>query len=420
MTADNAEKGVLCSILLDPQFAMPKAVASLRDGAFADSGRALIWKVCRALWNRNQPIDLVTVTEMLAEHKALERAGGAESIASLLQWVPTAQNIDNYLQTMQERHLLRTVAESAGRFASACKSCSGLADARDLASDLIAEISRVQTTAAKSRHIREILGTCLEKFESLAKAGTDAGAKMMGVQSGISWLDERTMGLHPGRVMGIAGPTKGGKTSLAMQMLDHIAGEERRRCGFVTLEMSDSQLVERMICGAADLDLQRIFQDGFGKKDLENVSLAVRRLMKSEIFFRDESAMTSGEFLAAARSMRYEDNIDVLFVDYLQLMHADGENKNRTREQQVSQCSKAIVQAAKELQIPVIVLMQLNSDGRTRESTAIEQDLDQLLLIQHDDETKTTTFNLKLNRQGPTGTMEFEFRRAVYRFTPKY
>ncbi|GAB4273608.1 MAG: replicative DNA helicase [Deferrisomatales bacterium] len=415
-----AESGVLGAILLNND-ALPYVTEVLDRDDFYRSGHRILYDAILDLAERGAPIDLLTVTEALRQKNLLEKAGGAAYVAALTASVPSVANAQHYAQIVRERAVLRKLIWVSTEIAS-----EGY-DAHTEVEEYLdkAEKAIFEVTARKVRpsfvRVKDILRDAFTKIEELYERKD----LVTGVPTGYHDLDQLTAGLQPSDLIIIAGRPGMGKTSFVLNIAQYGAIEAGVPVGFFSLEMSKEQLVMRMLCAEAKVDSHRLRRGMLRDSDWPKLTRAAGALAEAPIYIDDTAGISTLELRAKSRRLKSEAGLGLIIVDYLQLMRARGSYD--VREQEISEISRSLKGLAKELDVPVIALSQLNrgvesrSDKRPmisdlRESGAIEQDADVIMFIYRDEvyhkdteEKGIAEIIVGKQRNGPTDTVKLAF-----------
>lgn len=415
-----AEKCVLGSIFLD-NAAILKVVELLTPEDFYRQAHAAIFRTMLDLFNRNEPIDLVTVHAALKERELLEQVGGAAYLAELAHFVPTAANVTYYANIVREKSILRRLIRVSTEIASRCY------EAVEPVDDLLEEAERAifEVRAQGSRRsffpIKEVIKDAVLQIEHLHQKRQE----VTGVPTGFYEFDRLTAGLQNSDLIIVAGRPSMGKTSFALNVAQHAAVEEGIPVAIFSLEMSREQLAMRMLCAEARVDAQAVRTGKLSDADWQRLTYAANRLSKAPIFIDDTPAISVLELRAKARRLMAEHGLGLIIIDYLQLMR--GRERRERREQEISEISSSLKAMAKELNVPVMALSQLNRrveerpDKRPqlsdlRESGAIEQDADVIIFIYRDEvyrkdspEKGIAELIIGKQRNGPTGVVKLAF-----------
>ncbi len=430
----DAEMGVLCSILLSPRESLTLCIEKIDETHFHQQAHGIIYALLVDFWKESKPIDLVTVTQGLADRNLLDTVGGPAALAHLIQFVPTATNIEYYLDIIREKFLLRSMISVCTSSAARCYEEQG--DVKTLVDTIesqIFQISESRVTAIVPE-IKEQVLLAIDAIEGMHK---NKGA-LTGLSSGFAMLDQMTDGFHESEMIVIAARPSMGKTALAMNIAEHVSIDLKKSVGIFSLEMSSQQLVQRMLCSRAKVDLKKV-RDGFmGNSDMKNLSRAADALSKSKIYIDDTAGLSILELRAKARRLKDKHDLSIIIIDYLQLLRSSTKRAQENRQIEIAEISNGIKALAKELSIPVIVLAQLNresekrSDGKPRisdlrESGSIEQDADLVGLLyrsayfEKDEAARSekegeAELIIAKQRNGPTGEIPLTFLKEYTRF----
>ena len=425
----DAEHAVLGGILLEPE-AATKAIEIVSFDDFYKPAHGQIFKAMVGLFMKREPIDVITLSKELNRTDDLEKIGGAPTLTDLVDSVPTAANIEYYANIVLEKSLLRKLISASREITEECYQAGEAADViLDEAEQKIFKVSESRSSQGFS-HIKVILK---ERFEEIQRVH-ESRESVTGLSSGFIDLDKYTAGFHPGDLVIVAGRPSMGKTSLALNMAQHIGLAEHKPVALFSLEMSKELLVQRMLCSEAQVDAQKVRRGFTSAKDIERLTNAAGLLSEAPIFIDDTPAISTLDMRARARRLKAEYDISIVMVDYLQLARASERSENR--QQEISSISRAMKALAKELSIPVIALSQLSravesrgGDKRPmlsdlRESGAIEQDADLVLFLYRpefydpDDPEKAGKAECIIGKQrnGPTGRIDLIFEKQYTRF----
>jgi replicative DNA helicase len=417
-----AEQCVLGSILLQPG-TLVKTLESLSPDDFYRDAHKAIYSAMLALFEKNEPQDLITVSNMLKDRNKLEEVGGPSYLATLTDIVPAAANIVYYAHIVREKSVLRRLIQTTTEIASRCyEEQDDIDNLLEEVEQTVFEISR--SKSGKSFHA--LNAVVKEAFKNVEKL-FERKELITGVPTGYDDFDKMTAGLQPSDLIILAARPSMGKTALAMNIAQRAALQHKTTVGVFSLEMSKEQLGMRMLCSESKVDSHRL-RTGFLKdQDWPKLTKAASALMEAPIFIDDTAALSVLEMRAKARRLKSEHNLGLVVVDYLQLMR--GRSSTERREQEISEISRSLKAMAKELQIPVIALSQLNRSLESRpnkrpqlsdlrESGAIEQDADLICFIYRDEVYNKAEDNPNLGiaeiiigkqRNGPTGTVRLAF-----------
>ena len=417
-----AEVSVLGGILLENE-AFNRVLEVLGEEDFYRESHRKIFSALIQLYEHNEPADLITLSEVLKKRNALEDVGGVEYLNSLVNSVPTAANISYYAKIIKEKSILRKVINRATEIISLGYEGSGdVDDFLDQAERSIFEISEDRVRPS-FYPIKDIIKASFRTIEKLY----EKRQLITGVPTGFAKLDELTSGLQPADLIIVAGRPSMGKTALALNITQHAAIEGGIPSAIFSLEMAKEQLALRMLCSEAKVDAHRLRGGFLSDSDWPRLTRAAGSLSEAPIFIDDTPSLSALEMRAKSRRLKAEHHLGLVVVDYLQLMR--GRADSERREQEISEISRSLKALAKELNIPVIALSQLNrrvedrGDRRPqladlRESGAIEQDADVIIFLYRDEVYNKSEDNphkgkaeiiIGKQRNGPTDKFELAF-----------
>ncbi|MDB2351315.1 replicative DNA helicase [Candidatus Marinimicrobia bacterium] len=427
--SDEAEQALLGSMLSDKE-AVNKAFEKKLDAVhFYKKNHSLIFAAMTILDKKNEPIDTVSVVDVLTKNNDLETVGGAFYISGLVDLVPTTAHVARYIKIVMEKAILRNLI-----YLSNDISKEAFDDSKDV-DDILESVQKSIFNITQDRLQKgfEKIDPVLHKtFEDIDRIASHKGS-VIGVPTGFSDLDAKTTGFQAGDLVIIAGRPGMGKTSFALNMMRNAAIDANKKIGFFSLEMANNQLAMRLLCAEARVDSNLVRSGTLPKSQYRNLSLAVGPLSKAEIHLDDTPALSILELRAKARRIKNDIDIDMIIVDYLQLMQ--GPKGVESRQQEIATISRSMKALAKELDIPIVALSQLSRavEQRTgskrpqlsdlRESGAIEQDADVVLFLfrpwvysrDDEDEGKAEIIIAK-QRNGPTGIIEATYINRYTRF----
>lgn len=422
-----AEQAILGGMLIDNE-AICRAVELVGPDDFYREAHRKIYSSILGFFERNEPADLVTVADALKMSGELENVGGASYLAALVDGVPTSANIASYARIVREKSVLRQLINGATDIVSRGYEEQGNVDEfLDGAEKIIFEIAQRRVKGGFAS-VRDIVRDSFKAIETLY----EKKALVTGVPTGYRDLDRITSGLQGSDLIIIAGRPSMGKTALALNIVEHAAVESQVPCAVFSLEMSKEQLVQRMLCSRAEVDASKLRGGFLSESDWPKLTRAAGVLSEAPIFIDDSPALTVLEIRAKARRLQRERGLSLVVVDYLQLMRGVGRAESRERE--ISEISRSLKALAKELNVPVLALSQLNRgvESRTdkrpqladlRESGAIEQDADVITFIYRDEMYNPSSPDagkaeviVGKQRNGPTGRVMLSFRKNITRF----
>ncbi|MBU0577935.1 replicative DNA helicase [Patescibacteria group bacterium] len=430
-----AEQSVLGSILIDKD-AIIKIVDLINPDDFYYDTHKMIYEAMIDLYNRHDPIDLLTLANLLEERKQIDTIGGPAYLAELTSTVPTASHVFKYAQIVKNKATLRKMIK-AGSVITGC----GYSEEDNIESLLETaekEVFGISQTFLKDRfiHIRDILNKRFEEFSALHTA--DEKDKVKGIPTGYKSLDNLLSGLQPADLVIIAARPSMGKTALALSIVQKVAIEasKKRTVGIFSLEMSREQLVDRMFCSILGVDSWKLQHGHLDEKDFQNMGSVMDILDKAPVYIDDSVGTSIAELRAKARRLQMEHGLDLIIVDYLQLMSTGQTAYIGNRVQEISEISRALKSLGRELHIPVIAISQLSRAvelrnpkipqlSDLRESGSIEQDADVVMMLYRkdyyeenltDEEKGITEVFVRKHRNGPVGTAELRFDKTQMKF----
>lgn len=432
-----AEQSVLGAMLIEKE-AIPKVMEILRDTDFYREAHRVIFNAMLELYNKNEAVDMITVTEILKRDNKLEDVGGIAYVTSLANAVPTAANVTYHASIIEEKSILRQLVSVSTQIASmGYEANDDVKNIIDSAESKILEISNRKKTAYFTP-INEIV---LDSFKSIeALMGNKNG--LTGLPTGFEDLDNLTSGLHGSDFIILAARPSMGKTAFALNVVQNVAIRAAKKVGgapktvaFFSLEMSKEQLVQRMLCAEANIDSQRLRIGELRDEDWAMLINTADTLSSANIYIDDTAGITAMDMRSRARRLKAEHGLDLIVVDYLQLMQGSGKkNNNGDRQQEVSEISRSLKALARELDVPVIALSQLSRSVEARqvkrpmlsdlrESGSLEQDADIVAFLYREDYYNPETENKNIteliiakHRNGPVDTVNLFFHKQYTKF----
>jgi replicative DNA helicase len=385
--SEDAEQAVLAAMLID-QDAVMRAIEVVDDSMFYAERHRRLFRAMMSITERGSVVDPLTLADELSRKGELEGAGGKDYIGFLVDAVPTAANVEYHAKIVKEKALLRRLIEVSTEIVGEAFGGGQTADELlDLAEQKIFQVAQQRTREGFSR-IKELLWPAMERIESIAHGGQ----AITGVASGFSDLDEMTSGFQPSDLIIVAARPSMGKTAFTLNIAQHAAIEKNRKIAIFSLEMSKESLVQRLLTAEARVDAQKVRKGMLRDDDFPRLAKAAGLLTHAPIWIDDTAGITLLEMRSKARRLKADQGLDMIMVDYLQLMQ--GPANSESRQQEVSQISRGLKALAKELSVPVIALSQLSrapeqraGDSKRpqlsdlRESGAIEQDADLIMFI---------------------------------------
>lgn len=417
----DAERSVLAAVLIDSD-AIVKVSEILSPESFYAPEHKIIFESMRELYEKREPIDVVTLTAQLKKNKALSKAGGSSNLAELSNVLSTAANVTNYANLVREKFVKRSLITLAGEVSDlAFDEGKDVQDILDLAEQQVLSVSRIQSERSFIP-LKDTLVESFDRIDELQKSGGD----LRGVATGFQDVDRMLAGLQKSNLIILAARPGMGKTAFALNIAHNAAVVGKKKVGFFSLEMSKEELVDRLLVSQADIDAWKLKTGRLDQQDFLKLSDAMGVLAEAEMFIDDTPGMSIYEMRTKARKLATEHNIDLLLVDYLQLAHG---RTHDNRVQEVAEISQGLKNIARELRVPVLALSQLSraieSRGEKspqlsdlRESGSIEQDADVVMFLYHKDEDIREQVSLKIakHRNGALGEIELFFRGDRVRF----
>ena len=438
-----AEQVVLGSALLEPEGTVPLLVEKLRPEHFYRRTHRVIFRTIRELFERGEPADIVAVANRLDEKEEMETAGGRLYLNELLDRVTTTASVEYYSEIVRKKATLRALIEAGGRISEL-----GYDEARDpgevldQAETIVFDISRKEGAGTSYFLLNQFLYEHIDRLEELHRDPNRHA--ITGLASGFSRWDEMTSGLQRSDLIVLAGRPGTGKSSFALAMARHVAIREKGTVGIFSLEMAKEQVLERLLCGEAQVSLHRLRGGFVPPAKWRDIANAASKFQKATIIVDDAPGASILEIKTKARRMAAQHGLDLLIVDYLQLV--EGGIRTDIREQEVAYISRSLKKLARELNIPVIAVSQLNravehrGDEKKyprladlRESGAIEQDADVVAFIYREDyyrppeeeaaeagqgAVSETEIIIAKQRNGPLGKFPLAFHKAYASFYP--
>jgi replicative DNA helicase len=430
--AVDVEMAVLGAMLLD-KGAIAKAIEILDDSSFYKPAHQRIFAGMVALFEKSEPVDLITLVEELRRRAELDKIGGEYYLTELTTRVTTAANVEYHAHIVLEKALMRQLISSSSEVVG--RAYSETEDALDLLDEAEQKIFQISEQRMKKSFIS--MNTAVHQTMEMLESIHGKHSGVTGVPSGYTELDNYTGGFQNSDLIIVAGRPSQGKTALVLSVARNASILHEVPVAFFSLEMSNQQLVLRLICAEARVDAQSVRTGRLPEDEWRKLSTSIGKLYKAKIFIDDTPALTALEIRAKARRLKVEHNVGLIIVDYLQLMQ--GPKNAQSREQEISSISRSLKALAKELNTPVIALSQLNravemrGDKRPvladlRESGAIEQDADVVLFVHRpemfginvDENNEPTEGMAEIiigkQRNGPTGSARLAFIKQYARF----
>lgn len=421
-----AEQAVLGSILIDPEAILEISDLLAASDFYRDAHKE-IYRAMLALLEREEPADTMTLSAYLETHHQLEQVGGDHYITSLVYNVPTSANAEHYAHIVKKKAIFRTLTQAAGKIASLAYEEDETA--LETAEQLILDISENASSGTDFVPLADIMADLSNEFDKMERY---RGA-ITGIPTGFPGLDRLAHGLQKADLIILGALPRIGKTSIALNMALHAAFEHGHAGAFFSLEMSKKQLGLRMLAQEARIDMQKIRRRALTEEEEDLVADALVRLMDGKIYINDTAGLTIDAIRSKARRLKAKQGIEWVIVDYLQLVqkHIDGK-RMRERVQEVAEVARGLKNMAKELDVPVLALAQLNRESEKRldqvpmlsdlaESSELEKAADIVLFLHRariDEKRLSDEANLivEKHRNGPMGVVKLRFEGSQTRF----
>jgi replicative DNA helicase len=424
----DVERTVLGSMLIDGN-ASVTAMEKLTEDCFYSTANKRLFICLRDMFEKSIPADVLTLAEELRKKSWLESVGAEPYLAELVDNVATSANIEHHVKILLEKNTLRSLISTAAEITTTCFSSEG--EAQEILDNAEAKIFSISESRIKNtfESLGQLLPRTFQDIETYSKGG------IQGIPTGFKDLDELTSGFQRSDLIIIAGRPSMGKTAFALSIALHASALTKFPTAIFSLEMSKSQLAQRMLCAEARINMHQLRSGKLPHKELPKLSLAAGPLSEAPLFIDDTPGITVLELRAKARRLKAQHNLSFIIIDYLQLMSSSGPSESR--QQEISQISRSLKGIAKELDLPVVALSQLSraveqrgGDHRPqlsdlRESGAIEQDADVVMFVYRDevynkdlpeDEKGKAEIIIGKQRNGPIGKIDVTFVRDYARF----
>jgi replicative DNA helicase len=432
------EQGVLGCVMLSPNDCLGECVGKFKSGSevFYDLRHQTIYDALVEMWDVRTPIDVITLQQRLKDKQLLDQVGGIAYLAALPDTVPSAANLSYYLDIVHEKFVLRKMIATCTEVVGRVYDYEGDVDA--LLDEVEKDILRINESRveASTNNMKDLVKKAISQVEDFHQRQ----GMLTGVGTGFADLDKMTTGLHGGEMIVIAARPSMGKTSLAMNIAEYVVLEQKLPVGVFSLEMTADSLVLRMLCSRARVNLRNVREGFLAERDFPKLTGAAGKLAAAPLYIDDTAGLSILQLRAKARRMVQQYGVKLFVVDYLQLLHSTS-RRAENRQQEIADISNGIKALAKELNVPVIVLAQLNRElekrgpgtrpqlSDLRESGSIEQDADLVGLLYKDtkenaedaepdfeNEALPVKLYIAKQRNGPTGDVNLTFLKSFTRF----
>ena len=404
-----AEKAFL-SCILQYSHILNEAADYASPKLFFHPAHKRVFEAALELWKEGKDCDLVTITEYMETKGTLELSGGAPFITEIYTSFSVPSNWREYMDILRHKHTSRLAISAAEKIIASAQNPAEAGELSEVVQKALVAVAADAESKGRIESLKEVGFNRINTYEEIYKNR----GKLIGVPTGFKPLDELTGGFREGQLIVIGAATKGGKTSMAVNMATRIANAGYP-VGFISLEMSSGELFDRFVASYGGVDISVLSKEP-SKKDVDGIARAANQASLLPIFIRDEGDVNPLQLRAALRRMCAVHQTRVVVVDYIQLLSPT--DRKDSRERKVAEASRTLKQLAKELGITIIALTQLNAEGASRESRAIEHDCDLFLVIERDDEGNWY-LNIRLARACGRASIPLEFRESFMRFDEK-
>lgn len=433
-----AEKAVLSSMLQAPSECIGQAMeGKLFPELFYNEGRQILYRTIVELYDEGKPADPIAMTDLLRDRRQLDLIGGPSELAEILTFVASAADFGYYSGKLKDKYILRQVISASN--ANISKAYDDVPSVTDLLDGFERDVLAIREGMESEGGIQGIQHYLMEAIQQIQDMFDNPG-KVSGIQTGFRDFDKKTQGLQGGQMIVIAARPSMGKTSLAMNIVENVSLKSKIPVAVFSLEMTSQQLVQRMLCSQASIPMHKMLGGLLSeKRDFSKLQRAAGQLAEAKVFIDDTPSLSIMALRAKARRLKKQHDIGLIAIDYLQLLRSESKRAQDNRQQEVSEISSGVKALAKELNVPIIVLAQLNRSPETRsgsnrpmlsdlrESGSIEQDADLVGLLMRDayyaqsEQEKEelagkATLIIAKQRNGATGDVHLTFREELMRF----
>lgn len=424
-----AEQAVLGSMLMRKSAVAEAAEILAGDDFYRDSHR-IIYETMQQLNNDGIPVDIVTLSEQLSKENLLEKAGGPGAVASLANAVPSAANVEYYAKIVKEKADLRNLINAANDItAMAFDGEEDVATILDKSEKRIMDVSSRHTSGDFSP-IKSVVIDTIDKINTVY----ESRGGLTGLSTGYTDLDALTSGLQASDLILVAARPSMGKTAFTLNIAANVAIRGKKTVAFFSLEMSRNQLVQRMLCAEGSLDSQKVRTGDLPNDQWQRLMGMAEIIGRAPVYIDDTAGIQVNELRSKARRLKSQHGLDLIVIDYLQLMQGSGKNSGDNRQAEIAEISRSLKSLARELNVPIIALSQLSRSVESRqvkrpmlsdlrESGSLEQDADVVMFLYREDYYEPETANKNIteviiakHRNGPIGTVQLFFQKAFTRF----
>jgi replicative DNA helicase len=424
-------------MMQDPNACIGEATIRLSERQFYHRGRRILFALMVELHDQGHPVDVVSLTSALRDRKQLDQIGGAAELVTIMRYAPSAAQFNYYAKILRNKFVLRQIISTSSETIERCYDGAGGVDG--LLDGYERDVLAIREELERKDEIKPIRDHLMETIAQIEHLFQNRG-KTAGIPSGYPDFDAMTNGMQAGQMIIIAARPSMGKTSFAMNIVENVALQAKLPVAVFSLEMGADQLTQRLLCSQAGISMTKVMSGMLSEnRDFPRIQMAAARLSECKIYIDDTPSISIMALRAKARRMQKQFGIQLIMIDYLQLMRSESRKAQDNRQQEVAEISQGVKALAKELKVPVIVLAQLNRSPETRagsnrprvsdlrESGSIEQDADIVTLLmreeyyaeseeERDETSGRAVLIVGKNRNGQTGDVPLTFRKELMRF----
>ena len=429
---------MISCMLQDPANCIGDATITIGSRQFYDRGRATLFSTIVELHDTSQPVDLISLTTLLRDRKQLDLVGGPAELVNLMRFAPSPGQFSYYAKILRNKFVLRQIIETSQETIERC--FDGTASMETLLDSYEADVLSIREGIQQKDEIKPLRDHLLAAIQQIEVLVSNKGSSA-GIPTGYKDFDAMTNGMQAGQMIIIAARPSMGKTSFAMNIVENVAIQSKLAVGVFSLEMGADQLTQRLLCSQAGISMTKVMSGMLSEnRDFPRIQHAAARLSECRIYIDDTPSLSIMALRAKARRMKKQFGIELIMIDYLQLMRSESKKAQDSRQQEVAEISQGVKALAKELKVPVIVLAQLNRSPETRtgsnnrprvsdlrESGSIEQDADIVTLLvreeyyaesdeEREEKSGRSVLIVGKNRNGQTGDVPLTFRKELMRF----